>query len=605
MLKIKFLDNLRGDKEEKNKKHFQMTIYIWITLILLINTFVIFCLAFAIFYSGMKDKYELNVKNSISTNLTNVVQELNNSYEIMADMSLMLATDTEFLEKLDSLYLLQMDSKHQGTEELIKYTGLRNDLQKQLDKLISFNRVVGRISYYQTQQDNYLGELGLAHKISDGLEQGIIRTLYASGTIKVNAIHESVVEKNKNVISIIREINSDQVEGVNLYIESNADYVRNTFRNNRFSEDLIFAVTNMEGIVVFSENDSVISSGSVLKEGDAEKYYESKGYYLTRKQGIGYYIVGCIPSNCFHMNMLKWNWQMSVSMLIIVLLVVLITLFMWRMICKPLNIFGQEFQLLANYRQTNYKYTGISEFDNILEKFYKARENVDRLNQEILIKEQKQKELEIEKIMMQINPHFIHNTLNCIQWLARIDGNKDIEEIVTLFTRVLNYNLGKGDARVTVSDECAAMRNYIELQKIKNHVPLKMVMDIPTPLMDCLIPRFVLQPLIENSIKYARPADGNIIIRIAAEYLSKEWMLLSVWDNGTQMDENVIEDLRKEDIETSKLGIGLKFVRHMLETYCDEGTEIYAESSQENGSKVTMKLKIYYQEVSYDTGIDC
>ena len=586
------------------KRKHQYSIYARIMIVLLANSFITFCLIFTIFYVNMKEKHEITTKNSIEKNLMNIRQEMDNIYSILADVSLLLSTDTEFIENINRYYTFEIDKYYQSTENILEFASLRHELQEKLNSLISFNHSVGTINYYPIKQKVPSTALNSTKKVIEFAKNETVKPLYFVGNLRIDSIHQSIENEKKYIISVIREIAYTEEEKYGIYIESNIDNIQRLFYNNRFSETSFFIITNTDGEVVFSENESVITNGNMLKLGAADEYNKGS-YYLFQSPGNSYVIWEYVPVSSFQMNLFIWNWQFVIAIVVLLSLIFFLTFFIWRALCRPMKILSQEFQLMANGKKEDLIYTGITEYDHLLEEFYIARASADKLYSDLLQKEQKQKELEIERIFIQINPHFIHNTLNCIQWMARSDGNKDIEKMVILFTRVLNYNLGKEDIWVTVSDEINAMRNYVALQKMKKDSRLNMVTDVSVELMDCLIPRFILQPLIENAIKYNKCVNGNTIIRVATECLSQEWFVLSVWDNGNEMSEEVIADLSKGDMENSKLGIGLKFVSQMIRTYYGDEAEIYAENNFENGTKVSLKLPIHYREVDYDTSIDC
>ena len=109
--------------------------------------------------------------------------------------------------------------------------------------------------------------------------------------------------------------------------------------------------------------------------------------------------------------------------------------------------------------------------------------------------------LEIEKLLYQINPHFLMNTLNTIHWMAVMNGQQDIDKAVQALNRLLFYNLDKDGYHTDIERELSAMGEYMLLQKVRLYDFTYTIRREPETAEFCYpIPKFILQPVIENSI---------------------------------------------------------------------------------------------------------
>ncbi|MDQ6420507.1 histidine kinase [Paenibacillus sp. LHD-117] len=139
----------------------------------------------------------------------------------------------------------------------------------------------------------------------------------------------------------------------------------------------------------------------------------------------------------------KWYQFLWVSICSL-LLSLLMGWLIWLMVSRPLRQMNKvitRFTLnLSDQSEPNIR---LAEFQSVFRNFEQMRDRTVELVAEIKYEEKRRGQLEVEKLLVQINPHFIHNTLNTIQWLARMHGQSDIAKLVTIFTRVLHYNLGK------------------------------------------------------------------------------------------------------------------------------------------------------------------
>ena len=141
----------------------------------------------------------------------------------------------------------------------------------------------------------------------------------------------------------------------------------------------------------------------------------------------------------------------------------------------------------------------MEEFNQILTTISQMRENIRELQDQERMGYELRKKAEMEKLMYQINPHFVLNTLYSVQWMAQRDGNLKIREFVHDLTVILSYNLGKENGNSTLRTEVEIARKYIEIQKQRYDFDVMLeieegsYLDVPTIHM-------LLQPLIENAL---------------------------------------------------------------------------------------------------------
>jgi two-component system sensor histidine kinase YesM len=213
---------------------------------------------------------------------------------------------------------------------------------------------------------------------------------------------------------------------------------------------------------------------------------------------------------------------------------------------------------------------------------------------EAVAKEASEKqEIEMEKLMAQINPHFLYNTLNTAQWLARLKGQHEIDRFLSLFTKVLKYNLAKDGATVMLKDELDSLNDYIELQKIRYDFEFDVRYLIPEPYLALPLPRFILQPIVENAL-YHGMMDEKGVIEVSAQE-QNHTLVIMVKDNGNGMTEEKIRELLESDTKMnnlSGLGIGLNYVRRTLSSFTGGSSELVIDSNIGEGTTVSIHLPI-------------
>ena len=117
---------------------------------------------------------------------------------------------------------------------------------------------------------------------------------------------------------------------------------------------------------------------------------------------------------------------------------------------------------------------GIKEFDDLMHEVEKMKDQIRNLIDNVVEKEKNIQRIEYEKLLFQINPHFLLNTLNSIQWMARMSHQDNITEFVQRLKKLLSYNLGKEGMQTTLRTEIDIVKEYIALQQMRYDFVIEM-----------------------------------------------------------------------------------------------------------------------------------
>jgi sensor histidine kinase YesM len=167
----------------------------------------------------------------------------------------------------------------------------------------------------------------------------------------------------------------------------------------------------------------------------------------------------------------------------------------------------------------------------------------------------------LKMLRYQLNPHFLFNTLNAINSLVAMEENAKASAMLVRLSQFLRYSLDKNHEHlVDLQDELDAIGLYLKIEEVRFQERLNVTMDIEPGLSQAQIPGLLLQPLVENAIKYAiAPSEGGGEIRIQARCADNR-LCLSVIDSAAQKE--VIDN---ESINSSKgFGVGLSNTRQRL-----------------------------------------
>ena len=179
-------------------------------------------------------------------------------------------------------------------------------------------------------------------------------------------------------------------------------------------------------------------------------------------------------------------------------------------------------------------------------------------------------EAQLLMLHYQLNPHFLFNTLNAISTLVLSQANEKANEMLTKLSKFLRYSLDHSPLdKVSLSHEMETSKLYLDIEKVRFAERLSLEIDIEKKAERAMVPTMILQPLIENSIKYAiSQSETGGIIRISAR-LREGMLRLEVSDDGSGLPESKGED----GMLALTQGVGISNIRNRLQQiYGDEHT---------------------------------
>lgn len=191
-----------------------------------------------------------------------------------------------------------------------------------------------------------------------------------------------------------------------------------------------------------------------------------------------------------------------------------------------------------------------TELDEIGQSYNEMLKNIEQLLFEIKEQEKELRTSELNMLISQINPHFLYNTLDTIYMLARINKEETTMRMIQALSKYLRLSLSKGSDIVTVEDELENVKSYMEIQQIRNADLFSYEIDCQVDAKEVKVLKLILQPLVENAIKYGFQnifEGGSIRIEVKEE---EEYLVLRVWNNGTPVQKEMLEKLNRLDSMT-------------------------------------------------------
>ncbi|MGL5434580.1 MAG: cache domain-containing sensor histidine kinase [Lachnospiraceae bacterium] len=222
---------------------------------------------------------------------------------------------------------------------------------------------------------------------------------------------------------------------------------------------------------------------------------------------------------------------------------------------KKMKLFGEgTYQIL----ESEYDYSIRHDEIGTLHINFDAMANkVNTLIHKNYIEELLKKEAQIKALESQIDPHFLYNTLDAINWRAKAIGAADISQITKALGNLLRISLKKIDNHYTLQMELDALDSYIVIQKLRHQNRLEYTVSMDDSLLPCEIPKLTLQPLVENAVRYGlEEISETCYISIDIACVGNQ-LVIEVKNNGSRFPENLIERLNTGEVLPHGFGIGL------------------------------------------------
>lgn len=212
------------------------------------------------------------------------------------------------------------------------------------------------------------------------------------------------------------------------------------------------------------------------------------------------------------------------------------------------------------------------------------RQNLERSVQ----RERELNETELSMMQAQLNPHFLYNTLDSIKWLGVTNGVTQVAAVASGLAVLLRAGIS-GDRLITLERELELLEKYLDIQSLRFEDRFAWEIDVDERFQHCIVPKLILQPLIENSIIHGVANMDDGYIKLSAREKSGT-LILSVQDNGVGIPQDVLDWLNDPDRDVPGGHLGLKNVDRIVRLYYGGDYGISAYSAVGEGSRVELRL---------------
>lgn len=225
-------------------------------------------------------------------------------------------------------------------------------------------------------------------------------------------------------------------------------------------------------------------------------------------------------------------------------------------------------------------------------------DDIQELMEKVVDEQRQIDQIRLNALQSQIQPHFLYNTLDCIHWQARADGNREISDLVMALARYYRICLSKGKDIISLRQELEHIQSYLLIQNKRYGDIIDYEMCVEESFMNIKIPKLTLQPLVENSIYHGIKVKQGFsgVVRIEAEKV-EEGIRVKVSDSGKGMDEKQILEMNQSIfIHDETFGYGVRNVNRRIELMFGEKYGLYYRTNGNGGVTVEILLPETYSD---------
>jgi len=492
-----------------------------------------------------------------------------NQIELEAAMQTFLNTRLE----IESVYIY----RHDGDEYYIDHTAFNKDVRKRI--LMKRTEIISEAEKYS----------GKNNWITLNLDKELI-----TGT---RIIYDTINLKKLGV----------------LIINIQESYLKSLYDNVRLSKSSFFVIRDKDGTII-STNSSLKGEEiySILKNmksstdqfaNFASDLKVSGKFFIIGQTSdfAGWEVLQVIPSDELLEGIRQiGSWIFLLAVLCIVISTLLLLLFSSYMVDPIKHLINVMKKVEKEDFSVKAEPISQDEFGELTLVFNKMIERVRYLIKEVYQQKIVKQEAEFKLLQAQINPHFLYNTLDSINWIAKMNGVEDISKMVVALGQLMRISVSKGKREITLAQEIEYINNYLLIQRMRYRDKFKVVIDVEEDIKNCILPKLILQPVVENALVHGiekKLGKGVLIIKASCE---SSKLVIDVIDDGVGMDPVRAKEVLKyecigEGEEESEIhaGIGISNVNRRIKMIYgnDYGVDIISEIGKGTDVRIVLPVK--------------
>lgn len=529
-------------------------------------------------------------------------------------------------ENLGAAMDLLFEKTDEATADCIVYDGVQKSLRKAamsrtqrsaLSRYFAFINLdnVAEYCYVDNKKNVYTRSYSKLtyHKFRESDMERFLQGSYATTTWFWTK--DTLFGTGKDALFIgryIRNMNYEHEPGM-LFLKMDPVFFQNITGDSDLAEEgILMQIMDADGEVCFQNNDSDEARKPLILAKERILATEGNGMIISRgkighgmlcayrQKESGMTVSVYVPDHVLHAGMGRIMTVMLLIFLFTMVLALILSVYFSRILSQPIQKISKK---MAGFHGNDYtrmeELHTKTELDQIGHSYNEMLGNIEQLVAEVKSQEKELRTVEVNMLLNQMNPHFLYNTLDTIYMLARINKEETTMGMIQALSKYLRLSLSKGEEIVSVADELENVRNYMEIQQIRNADLFRYEIHCEVDEDKERMLKLVLQPLVENAIKYGfdgQSAHYRIEITVRRE---EEELVLTSYNNGTPIAPDACEKINglmqmsiaemKESFKSKRNGYGLVNVLTRLRLAYEGRVSFYV-IAKEDGTTFVIRI---------------
>ena len=536
-------------------------------------------LAFSMQYGMMnqlREKEQYNLEKMLEQSVSSIENQ-SQIYENLVDY-------LSYSQNLRNIFDVETESDY---EKYLKYVKVADPL---LQMPTIYHKEIQSITLYSDNIEVPHGDTLLP--MSEAENQQWYSRLN-EGTLMQWSITRGV---NKSIIASRKFYDNDTIKAV---LEMRLDY-------EKVLEPFMSQLTDNTGGMIQDDNGNIVYAECSMDKKYRPKDIESlkgisENYYLVRRTmkdtGWNFYIYRpkAVSENAIHKLLLK---NIPIILISVLLLSFLGYVFSLRMVSQ-LELLTENMNLInMGLRKVTVQSKSKDEVGVLIQSFRRMMDQMNHLISEVYESKIQLQNSEMRALQAQINPHFLNNTLEIINWEARLNGNMRVSQMIEALSTMLEATMNrKADPYNTVAEEMEYVDAYLYIITQRYGEKFTCRKEIDESLLNYKIPRLIVQPIAENAIEHGMSItrEGELVIRL---YRKREDLLCIEIENNrplSEEDQAKIHKLLKEEPNPQKehrVSLGIRNVDQRLRMMYGPECGLFISNNKNNHTVSTILVKI-------------
>ena len=460
---------------------------------------------------------------------------------------------------------------------------VQNSIARNLKNYIILDPCISAVEYFDIEHSHLYSTM-----VSGGeekIEGSPWYAAYKEGHKNfVTSYTEKFANREEHYIIIFREVwaNYNRMSGGVVFYINMVNYESQVLVP-AIGNQKYFYIADNEGMILYSNKYETIGTKQTEETAEKKKVIEDSDIYLSKNGNI--VDVSTSSSNDIYTLGLKFNVKEYTKNLRAVKVAILVTTFfllcmsIFLAVIVAVSMYKRIFNVVKVFNDTTAKVAGsdifetdsqqkINEVDYLLNNIMAVHKRKDEIEDELAKQVIKLKYYRNAALRMQINPHFIFNTLHQINIMlfAKEGGDSRITDMISMLSQLIRLSLDMADIKVSISKEWEYSLLFVELQKMKYNERLKVNCSVDDSALKCMCLPITIQPLIENAVQHGM--RKSMTVDIIVKHIQDK-IVIEVSDNGIGITPERLAEIRSrldnpDELRTKNLGMSNINSRYLL-----------------------------------------